>query len=128
MTFAQLAIVCAVALLGPLLAVQRLAHVPVVIGELLVGVALGATGFGVLDSTNATFGFLAQVGFALVMFVAGSQVPIRDPALREGALRGVARAVGIAVLSIPAHWRSRTSSAPATPRCMPCFSRRHRRR
>ena len=101
MTFAQLALVCAVALLGPLLAVQRLAHVPVVIGELAVGIALGATGFRVLDSGNLTFAFLAQVGFALVMFVAGSHVPVRDPALRSGAARGVARAVGVGVLSLP---------------------------
>jgi Kef-type K+ transport system membrane component KefB len=100
-TFAQLAVICAVALLGPLLAVQRLARVPVVIGELAVGVALGATGLQVLDSANATFAFLAQVGFALVMFVAGSHVPVREPALRAGAVRGVARAVGIGVLSVP---------------------------
>lgn len=101
MTFTQLALVCAVALLGPLLALQRLAHVPVVIGELAVGIALGATGFRVLDSANVTFSFLAQVGFALVMFVAGSHVPVRDPALRSGATRGVARAVGVGVLSLP---------------------------
>ena len=101
MTFDQLALICAVALLGPLLAVQRLARVPVVIGELLVGIALGATGLRVLDSSSPTFSFLAQVGFALVMFVAGSHVPVRDPALRAGAIRGVARAVGIGILSVP---------------------------
>ncbi|MEO7069803.1 MAG: cation:proton antiporter [Nostocoides sp.] len=100
-TFAQLALICAVALLGPLLAVQRLARIPVVIGELAVGIALGASGFNVLDSSNATFGFLAQVGFALVMLVAGSHVPVRDAALRVGAVRGVARAVAIGALSIP---------------------------
>lgn len=101
MTFGQLALVCAVALVGPLLAVQRLARVPVVIGELLVGIALGPTGLGVLHSVNATFSFLAQVGFALVMFVAGSHVPVRDPALRAGAIRGLARAVGVGLLSLP---------------------------
>jgi Kef-type K+ transport system membrane component KefB len=100
-TFAQLALICAVALLGPFLALQRLARVPVVIGELAVGIALGATGFKVLDSANPTFGFLAQVGFALVMLVAGSHVPVRDPALRAGALRGLARAMGIGALSVP---------------------------
>ena len=101
MTFAQLALICAVALLGPLLAVQRLARVPVVIGELVVGIALGATGLRVLDSSNPTFGFLAQIGFALVMLVAGSQVPVRDPALRTGAVTGIARAVGVGVVSVP---------------------------
>lgn len=101
MTFGQLALICAVALLGPLLAVQRLARVPVVIGELLVGIALGATGLRLLDSSSLTFSFLAQVGFALVMFVAGSHVPVRDPALRAGAFRGVARAVAIGILSVP---------------------------
>lgn len=101
MTFAQLALVCAVALVGPLLAVQGLARVPVVIGELIVGIVLGATGLRVLDSSSATFSFLAQVGFALVMFVAGSHVPVRDPALRAGAVWGLTRAVGIGILSVP---------------------------
>ncbi len=101
MSFALLALVCVVALLGPMLSVAKLVHLPVVIGELLVGIVLGTTGFGVLHSSEPTFSFLADVGFVLVMFVAGSHVPLREPAMRSGLGRGLARAVAIGVLSVP---------------------------
>lgn len=101
MTFAQLALICLVAIVGPALSLGRFARVPVVIGELVVGLVLGATGVRVLHSDDPTLGFLAEIGFALVMFVAGSHVPVRDPALRSGAARGVARALGVAALSVP---------------------------
>ena len=100
MTFAQLALICAVALLGPLLSLQRTLRAPVVIGEMAVGIGLGATGLRVLDSGNATFAFLASAGFALVMFVAGSHVPVRERALRSGLRAGALRALlagGLAV-------------------------------
>ena len=97
MSFASLALVAAVAVLGPLLALPRRWNLPVVLGELAGGVALGPTGFDVLRAHNDTFTFLADIGFALVMFVAGSHVPIRDERLR-GALRtGALRALGVGV-------------------------------
>lgn len=99
MTFLQLAIICAVALLGPLLALPKVFRVPVVIGELLVGIVLGASGFGVLRAQDDTFSLLAQIGFALVMFVAGTHVPLRDPSLRQGLRQGLARAAFIGVLA-----------------------------
>ena len=43
------------------------------------GTALGPTGFDRLDATQPVFSFLADIGFALVMFVAGTQVPVTDP-------------------------------------------------
>ncbi|MFL6154650.1 MAG: cation:proton antiporter [Marmoricola sp.] len=93
MTFTELSVVCLVALAGPLLALPRAWHLPVVLGELVAGVVLGRTGFGYLHPGDQTFTFLANAGFALVMFVAGTHVPIRDsalrPALRAGALRAV---------------------------------------
>lgn len=101
MTFAQLSLICLVAILGPALSLNRFARVPVVVGELLVGLVLGATGFRVLHASDPTFGFLAEIGFALVMFIAGSHVPVRDPALRTGAAKGVARALGVAAVSVP---------------------------
>ena len=54
MSFSDLALVCAVALAGPLLATPRRWHLPVVLGELLAGVALGATGLRLLDATEPT--------------------------------------------------------------------------
>ena len=101
MDFGTLALICGVALLGPLLALTRGIGLPVVVGELLIGVVLGATGIGTLDASEPTFAFLAQVGFALVMFVAGSHVPVRDPALRQGIGPGLARAFAIGLLAVP---------------------------
>ncbi|MEU4191596.1 cation:proton antiporter [Kribbella sp. NPDC026611] len=93
MSFTMLAVVVAVGLLGPLLAVRRNWHVPVVLGELLAGVLLGRTGIGYLDAADERFTFLAEIGFGLVMFVAGTHVPVRDAGLRRAIRPGVLRAV-----------------------------------
>ncbi len=82
MSFFQLSLIAAVALLGPLLALPRKWHLPVVLGQLLAGIAIGRTGLGLVDSADSTFTFVADVGFALVMFVAGTHVPVRDEAIR----------------------------------------------
>ena len=101
MTFAALALICLVAIAGPALSLARVAHLPVVVGELLVGLLLGATGLRILDAGDPTFGFLAEIGFALVMFIAGSHIPVRDPSLRSGAAIGVVRALAVGVLAVP---------------------------
>jgi len=101
MSFALLALICGVAMLGPIISVNRLAPLPVVIGELAVGVVLGRTGLNVLNPDDATLTFMAQIGFALVMFVAGSHVPVRTPALRGGLRTGILRAIGVGILAVP---------------------------
>ena len=93
MDFAMLAVIVMVGLVGPLLAYPRGWHVPVVIGELIMGILLGRTVLGYLDASDPTFSFLAEVGFGLVMFVAGTHVPVRDRNLRRSLGRGAARAV-----------------------------------
>jgi Kef-type K+ transport system membrane component KefB len=99
MDFATLALIMLVGVLGPVLALPPRWHLPVVLGELAAGIALGSTGFRVLHADNGTFTFLADIGFALVMFVAGSRVPIRDPNLRAGLLPGALRAVAVGALA-----------------------------
>jgi Kef-type K+ transport system membrane component KefB len=100
--FGTLALLALVAILGPLLATPRGWHLPVVLGELVAGIALGRTGFGTLHADNPTFTFLADVGFALVMFVAGTHVPVRDVRLRSALRTGVLRALAIGALSVGA--------------------------
>lgn len=102
MGFAALALICVVALLGAALSIPRRLRLPVVVGELAVGVVIGDTALGLLDPKDETFSFLAQVGFALVMVIAGSHVPLRDPALRTNLGVGAFRAVVIGALSVPA--------------------------
>ncbi|UDY23718.1 cation:proton antiporter [Nocardioides sp. Kera G14] len=102
MGFVELAVIGAVGLLGPLLALPRAWHLPVVLGELLGGIVLGPTGFGYLDAREPTLNFLADMGFALVMFVAGTHVPVRDPRLRDALGRGLVRAILVGVAAVAA--------------------------
>ena len=97
MTFATLAVILAAGILGPVLAWSRHWQVPVVIGELIAGVLLGRTGIGYLHAANPGFVLLANLGFALVMFVAGSHVPMRNPALRPALWTGLLRAAVVGV-------------------------------
>jgi len=104
MTFTQLAVIGLVALLGPLLAYPKGWRLPVVLGELLAGIAIGRTGLGYVDASDPTFTFLADIGFALVMFVAGTHVPLRDPQLRPALRIGAARAVAVGLLAAGGGW------------------------
>ena len=99
MSFSLLAVVLLVGLLGPLVAGRQSWHLPAVVGELLGGLLVGASGFRLLDSKEPTFTVLAQVGFALVMFVVGSNVPVRDLTVRRALRRGLVGAVFVGVLA-----------------------------
>ncbi|MGW5075190.1 cation:proton antiporter [Rhodococcus sp. NPDC004095] len=101
MGFGTLALVSFVALLGPLLAVRRTWNLPVVLGELAAGMLIGTSGAHLIDPTDPTLTFLADVGFALVMFVAGTHVPVRDASIRPALRRGLLRAVAVGVLAVP---------------------------
>ncbi|BBZ78130.1 hypothetical protein MANY_34670 [Mycolicibacterium anyangense] len=95
--FGALAIVTVAGLAGPLLASVPGLRIPVVIGELAIGLVIGRTGFGVVDSGDRTFELLANIGFALVMFVVGTHVPIRDTTLRSSIPGAAGRAVLVGV-------------------------------
>jgi len=71
--------------------------VPVVVGELLAGVALGKTGAGLVKANDPTIAFLANIGFAVLMMVAGMHVPLRNRALLGSLRRG---AVAVAVSAV----------------------------
>jgi Kef-type K+ transport system membrane component KefB len=100
-SFATLAVISLVAILGPLIALPTRLHLPILLGELAAGIVLGPTGFSRLHAQNSTFTFLANIGFALIMFVAGSHVPVRDRRLRTALPVGSLRAVAIGMVSIP---------------------------
>ncbi|KKC05805.1 Na+/H+ antiporter, partial [Mycobacterium nebraskense] len=90
--FHTLALLTAIGLAGPLLAALPRLRIPVIIGELIAGLVVGRTGFGVVDVTNPTLQVLANIGFALVMFVVGTHVPVGAGALRSSLLQALARA------------------------------------
>jgi Kef-type K+ transport system membrane component KefB len=91
--FHTLALLTAVGLAGPLLGALPGLRIPVIVGELIAGLVIGRTGFGLVDDANPTFQLFANIGFALVMFVVGTHVPVRDPKLRSEAPRALARVV-----------------------------------
>jgi Kef-type K+ transport system membrane component KefB len=97
--FDTLALLTAIGFAGPLLASVPRLRIPVIIGELLAGLIVGKTGFGVIDDSNPTLQMLANIGFALVMFVVGTHVPVRDPQLRSAAPRALLRAVVIGAVA-----------------------------
>jgi Kef-type K+ transport system membrane component KefB len=113
--FDTLALLTAVGFAGPLLASLPHLRIPLIIGELVAGLVLGKTGFGVLDESNSTFQLFANIGFALVMFVAGTHVPVRSREVRAAVPRALARAVlcGVvaAALGVGLAWQFGTGHA-----------------
>jgi Kef-type K+ transport system membrane component KefB len=113
--FDTLALLTAVGFAGPLLTSLPHLRIPLIIGELVAGLVLGKTGFGVLDESNSTFQLFANIGFALVMFVAGTHVPVRSREVRAAVPRALARAVlcGVvaAALGVGLAWQFGTGHA-----------------
>ena len=101
MSFGILALIVLAGLAGPLLSAGRPA-IPVVVGELLAGVVVGRSGSGWIDPGEPTIAFLADIGFAMLMFTAGLHVPLRQPGIRQAAARGGLAAVVAAALAVPA--------------------------
>jgi Kef-type K+ transport system membrane component KefB len=97
--FDTLALLVVIGMTGPLLASLPRFRVPVIIGELVAGLVVGRTGFGIVDSGDATFTLLADIGFALVMFVVGTHVPVRDKTLRSEIPKAFLRAVAVGAVA-----------------------------
>ena len=106
MSYGTLALVVAVGLLGPLVALLPLRMAPpVVVGEIAAGVIFGRTGTGTIVATQPTLAFLADIGFALLMFIVATNLPLRDTRLRASARRGLltaAVAAGVSIALAPA--------------------------
>jgi Kef-type K+ transport system membrane component KefB len=93
MTFGVLTLIAGCGLAGPLLSAATRLAVPVVVGEIIAGLVIGRTGFGLLDLADPTLIFLSAVGFAMLMFVVGTRLPLRDMRLRQALGRAVAATV-----------------------------------
>jgi Kef-type K+ transport system membrane component KefB len=88
-TFGVLTLIVGCGLAGPLLSAATRLAVPVVVGEIIAGLVIGRTGFRLLDLTDPTLIFLSAVGFAMLMFVVGTRLPLRDTRLRQALGRAV---------------------------------------
>ena len=102
MTFGLLALIMAAGLAGPLLAALPRLGLPLVVGEIAAGVMLGRTGLGWIDADEPTTTFLSEVGFAMLMFVVGTRLPLRDPGLRRSVRPAALAALLTLVFALPA--------------------------
>ena len=102
MSFGVLALVVAAGLVGPLLASLHRLGPPVVVGEIAAGVVIGRSGFRWIDPADTLLTGLAAIGFALVMFVVGTHVPVRDRRLRSALAVGAALAATVGLLAVGA--------------------------
>lgn len=99
--FGPILLLVAAGLVGPLLAGTRRPLVPVLVGELIAGAALGRTGLGWLHPDVQPMPAFMTLGLAMLMLQAGTEVDVRSPVLRQRAGRGVlALAITVAV-SVP---------------------------
>jgi Kef-type K+ transport system membrane component KefB len=92
-TFGVLTLIVGCGLAGPLLSAATRLAVPVVVGEIIAGLVIGRTGFALLNLADPTLIFLSAVGFAMLMFVVGTRLPLRDMRLRQALGRAVAATV-----------------------------------
>lgn len=100
--FSQLAVLVLAGLAGPALAAVGGGLVPVVVGELLLGVLLGHTGSGSIDANSPPLPEFKAIGFAMLMLTAGTHVDIGSPQIRRGFVRGLATLAIVALTAVPA--------------------------
>ena len=100
MSFGPLAIVLAAGLVGPLLASLRRFGPPMIVGEIAAGVVIGRSGLTWVDPSDQLLTGLAAIGFALLMFVVGTHLPVRDRHLRSALGTGLAMAATVAALAV----------------------------
>jgi Kef-type K+ transport system membrane component KefB len=101
LTFSVLAVIVLCGMAGPVLSGLSRLTAPVVVGEILAGVIVGESGFKYLPATDPTVVFLSAVGFAMLMFVVGTHLPLRDTRLRAALTVGVTGGVLSFVLAAP---------------------------
>lgn len=89
--FGSLVVVAIAAFTVPLLlAALPGPRVPSVVGEIVAGIALGASGLGLIDPNGAELEFLFLFGLAFLLFIAGLEF---EPATLRGTLSGGLRSV-----------------------------------
>jgi Kef-type K+ transport system membrane component KefB len=90
--FGSLVVVALAAFAVPLLlAVAPGPRIPSVVGEVVAGIALGASGLGLIDPHGPELEFLFLFGLAFLLFLAGLEF---DPAVLRGTLAGGLRGFG----------------------------------
>lgn len=88
-SFAPLLIVVLLAFIVPLILSRfRRLVIPIVVGEIVAGILIGRSGFGVVASEEPLLDLLAEFGFAFLMFQAGMEIDFSSLSLsrdRDGS-------------------------------------------
>ncbi|HBY94162.1 MAG: cation:proton antiporter [Ardenticatenaceae bacterium] len=84
-SFAPLLIVVLLAFIIPLLLARfKRLTLPIVVGEILVGILVGRSGFGWVSGQEPMLDLLAEFGFAFLMFQAGMEIDFSGLSLSKG--------------------------------------------
>lgn len=73
LSFSSLLIVATAAFIVPIV-LARLPAVPIVVGEILVGIAIGRSGFDLVQHGDISLEILSEIGFAFLMFLSGLEI------------------------------------------------------
>ncbi|HEY3763799.1 MAG TPA: cation:proton antiporter, partial [Gaiellales bacterium] len=88
----------------PLLSGATRLAVPVVVGEIAAGVLVGQTGLREINPADPTVVFLSGAGFAMLMFIVGTHLPLRDAGLRRALRSATIAAVLSFGIAVPGGW------------------------
>lgn len=102
MSFELLFLIVLAGLVGPLLSGSRRLALPLVVGEIIAGIAVGNSGFALVNPADPVFKFLALVGFAMLLFLVGVKLPLRNKGLRPALRVGFIASLLSFALAVPA--------------------------
>ncbi|HRB05274.1 MAG TPA: cation:proton antiporter, partial [Ilumatobacteraceae bacterium] len=115
MVFGPLALILAAGLLGPLFASAPRFAPPIVVGQIFAGVAIGNGGLRWVDPSDQWLTGLAAVGFALLMFVVGSHLPLRESHLLASLAAGTGATVSVIVVALAVGFALAETVGPSRP-------------
>jgi len=88
MSFQLLFLIVIAGLVGPLLSGSKKLAIPMVVGEIFAGILIGDSGLHWINPSDPALQFLSSVGFAMLLFVVGTKLPLRDEGLRSALKTG----------------------------------------
>jgi len=116
MNFGTLFLIVIAGLLGPTLSGFKRFSLPVVMGEICAGIVIGVSGFHLIDPADPVLQFLSSIGFAMLMFLVGTKLPLQKPGLRAVLRHSItATAVAFGVAALFAIVLARVTSVHSVP-------------
>jgi Kef-type K+ transport system membrane component KefB len=101
MNFGILFLFACAGLIGPLLSGFRRLSVPLVVGEIGAGILIGQSGLGLVNPIDPTMAFLSSIGFAMLVFLVGINLPIHDTNLRQSLKHSITAAGLVFSFAVP---------------------------